>query len=80
MSIEVRIEPGRPIEVALRQFKKLVDREGILQRFKEIERFQKPSTKKHLAQIELRRKIRKAKRKMAEFENQDVSNKLVPNF
>lgn len=80
MSIEVRVDASRPIESALKQFKKLVDREGIIQRFKELERFQKPSTKKHLAQIELRRKMRKVSRKIKESESQDKASKMLPNF
>jgi small subunit ribosomal protein S21 len=78
MSIEVRVDTNEPIEYALKKFKKLVDREGILQNFKERERFMKPSTKKHLAQIELRRKMRKINRKIKEQEEKDISNKLIP--
>ncbi len=50
---KVRVKTDEPFEKALRRFKKKCNKEGILQRLKEIKHFEKPSEKR-------RRKLAKA--------------------
>lgn len=50
---KVRVKPDESFEKALRRFKKKCNKEGILQRLKEIRHFEKPSEKR-------RRKLAKA--------------------
>lgn len=57
---KVRVKPEESFEKALRRFKKKCNKEGIMQRLKEIRHFEKPSEKR-------RRKLAKAvARQMAE--------------
>jgi small subunit ribosomal protein S21 len=50
---KVRVKPDEPFEKALRRFKKKCNKEGIMQRIKEIKHYEKPSEKR-------RRKLAKA--------------------
>jgi small subunit ribosomal protein S21 len=50
---KVRVKTDEPFEKALRRFKKKCNKEGILQRLKEIKHYEKPSEKR-------RRKLAKA--------------------
>ena len=50
---KVRVKTDEPFEKALRRFKKKCNKEGILQRLKEIKHFEKPSERR-------RRKLAKA--------------------
>ena len=50
---KVRVKSDEPFEKALRRFKKKCNKEGIMQKLKELKHFEKPSEKR-------RRKIAKA--------------------
>ena len=50
---KVRVKTEEPFEKALRRFKKKCNKEGILQRLKEVKHYEKPSEKR-------RRKLAKA--------------------
>ena len=50
---KVRVKPDEPFEKALRRFKKKCNKEGIMQRVKEMKHYEKPSEKR-------RRKLAKA--------------------
>jgi len=50
---KVRVKPDESFEKALRRFKKKCNKEGIMQRLKEIRHYEKPSEKR-------RRKLAKA--------------------
>jgi len=50
---KIRVKPDEPFEKALRRFKKKCNKEGLMQRLKEIKYFEKPSEKR-------RRKLAKA--------------------
>jgi len=50
---KVRVRPDEPFEKALRRFKKKCNKEGLMQRLKEVKHFEKPSEKR-------RRKLAKA--------------------
>jgi len=50
---KVRVKPEETFEKALRRFKKKCNKEGIMQRLKEIKHYEKPSEKR-------RRKLAKA--------------------
>ena len=43
---KVRVKPDEPFEKALRRFKKKCNKEGIMQRIKEIKHYEKPSEKR----------------------------------
>ena len=50
---KVRVRPDEPFEKALRRFKKKCNKEGLMQRLKEIKYYEKPSERR-------RRKLAKA--------------------
>jgi small subunit ribosomal protein S21 len=50
---KIRVKPDEPFEKALRRFKKKCNKEGLMQRLKEIKHFEKPSERR-------RRKLAKA--------------------
>ncbi len=50
---KVRVKPEEPFEKALRRFKKKCNKEGLMQRLKEIKHFEKPCERR-------RRKLAKA--------------------
>ncbi len=43
---KVRVKPEEPFEKALRRFKKKCNKEGIMQRLKEMRHYEKPSEKR----------------------------------
>lgn len=50
---KIRVRPDEPFDKALRRFKKKCNKEGLMQRLKEIKHYEKPSDKR-------RRKMAKA--------------------
>jgi len=50
---KVRVKPDEPFEKALRRFKKKCNKEGLMQRLKEVKHFEKPCERR-------RRKLAKA--------------------
>lgn len=43
---KVRVKPDEPFEKALRRFKKKCNKEGLMQRLKEMKHYEKPSEKR----------------------------------
>lgn len=65
--LEVRLGKGESLESALRRFKRVCERDGILTEIKKREHYEKPSEKrKRLAQMREKR-VRRLKAKMARF-------------
>jgi len=65
--LEVRLGKGESLESALRRFKRVCERDGILTEIKKREHYEKPSEKrKRLAQMREKR-IRRLKAKMARY-------------
>ncbi len=59
---KVVLHPDESVKDALRRFKKLCDREGIINRSKRIKRFEKPSERRRREKSERLKTIRKAQR------------------
>ena len=59
---KVILRASEPIKDALRRFKKMCDREGIVNRFKRTRRFEKPSVKRRRENAERIKTIRKGQR------------------
>ena len=60
--MEVRLAPGESIENALRRFKKITQKGGILAEARKHEHYEKPSDKRRREAAARLRKIAKAKR------------------
>jgi len=59
---KVVLHPDESVKDALRRFKKLCDREGIINRSKRVTRFEKPSERRRREENERLKTIRKAQR------------------
>jgi small subunit ribosomal protein S21 len=59
---KVIIQPGESLKDALRRFKKLCDRHGIVNRSKRSTRFEKPSERRRRERNERLKNIRKAQK------------------
>ena len=59
---KISLRPREAVKDALRRFKKLCDREGIINRSKRIKRFEKPSVQRRREKNEKLKNIRKAQR------------------
>ncbi len=60
----VRIDDTEPLEKAIKKFKRMVEKEGIIREWKKREYFEKPSTIKNRKQKALERKQMKKMRKV----------------
>jgi small subunit ribosomal protein S21 len=60
----VRIEEGEILEKAIKRFKRMVEKEGIIREWKKREYFEKPSAVKNRKQKSLERKLLKKVRKL----------------
>lgn len=60
----VRIDETEPLEKAIKKFKRMVEKEGIIREWKKREYFEKPSTIKNRKQKALQRKQMKKLRKV----------------
>ncbi|RKX76417.1 MAG: 30S ribosomal protein S21 [Spirochaetes bacterium] len=60
----ITVEEGEPLEKALKRFKRIVEKEGIIREWKKREYYEKPSTIKNKKKKALERKIQKKMRKM----------------
>lgn len=65
----VRIDDGEPLEKALKRFKRMVEKEGIIREWKKREYFEKPSTVKNRKRKALERKQLKKLRKIQSLKN-----------
>ena len=61
---KILVQPHEQVKDALRRFKKLCDREGIVNRSKRTARFEKPSVRRRRKKNERLKNIRKAQRAM----------------
>ncbi|SIQ71737.1 small subunit ribosomal protein S21 [Alkalispirochaeta americana] len=59
----VKIEDGENLEKAIKRFKRMVEKEGIIREWKKREYFEKPSTIKNRKKKSMERKIQKKIRK-----------------
>jgi small subunit ribosomal protein S21 len=59
---KISLRPNEAVKDALRRFKKLCDREGIINRSKRVARFEKPSAQRRRQRNERLKNIRKAQR------------------
>ena len=58
----IRLRDNEPFEVALRRFKKSIEKEGVLTEVKKREHYEKPSVKKKKKAIAARKKAAKTAR------------------
>lgn len=58
------VRENEELEKAIKRFKRLVEKEGIIKEFKKRQYFQKPSTRKHEIEKSKKRKEEKRKRKL----------------
>jgi small subunit ribosomal protein S21 len=65
----VKIDDGEPLEKALKRFKRMVEKEGIIREWKKREYFEKPSTIKNRKTKALERKQMKKIRKLQAMKN-----------
>ncbi len=65
----VRIDENEPLEKALKRFKRMVEKEGIIREWKKREYFEKPSTIKNRKRKALERKQQKKLRKIQAMKN-----------
>jgi small subunit ribosomal protein S21 len=65
----VRIDENEPLEKALKRFKRMVEKEGIIREWKKREYFEKPSTIKNRKRKALERKQQKKLRKLQAMKN-----------
>jgi len=59
---KVIVKPNEPISEALRRFKKLCDKEGIINRSKRASRYEKPSERRRREELDRLKTIRKAQK------------------
>jgi len=60
---EVEVNPNEPIEVALKRFKKKIQKAGILSEIKRRERYEKPSVKRKRKREAAQKRSRKTARR-----------------
>lgn len=60
----IRVDDGENLEKAIKRFKRMVEKEGIIREWKKREYFEKPSTIKNRKRKSLERKLLKKIRKM----------------
>ncbi len=62
----VKVDDGENLEKAIKRFKRMVEKEGIIREWKKREYYEKPSTIKNRKKKSLERKIQKKIRKLAQ--------------
>ncbi|HDQ15221.1 MAG TPA: 30S ribosomal protein S21 [Sediminispirochaeta sp.] len=65
----IRVDESEPLEKALKRFKRMVEKEGIIREWKKREYFEKPSTIKNRKRKALERKQMKKLRKLQNMKN-----------
>jgi small subunit ribosomal protein S21 len=60
---QITVDDSENLEKAIKRFKRMVDKEGIVREFKKREYFEKPSTIKNRLNKTLKRKLMKKTRK-----------------
>ena len=61
---QIVIEDGEPLEKALKRFKRMVEKEGIIREWKKREYYEKPSTIRNRKRKAYERKLLKKQRKL----------------
>lgn len=61
---QITIDEGEPLEKALKRFKRMVEKEGIIREWKKREYYEKPSTIKNRKRKAYERKLLKKQRKL----------------
>jgi len=64
---QIRLDEGENLEKAIKRFKRMVEKEGIIREWKKREYFEKPSTIKNRKKKALVRKLQKKVRKMQQM-------------
>ena len=59
---KVIVKPDEAVEEALRRFKKLCDKEGVINRTRRSARFEKPSARRRREELDRLKTIRKAQK------------------
>ena len=65
----VKIDETEPLEKAIKRFKRMVEKEGIIREWKKNEYFEKPSTIKNRKKKAIQRKQMKKLRKLQSMKN-----------
>ncbi len=65
----IRLDDGEPLEKAIKRFKRMVEKEGIIREWKKREYFEKPSTIKNRKRKSMERKLLKKQRKLQAMKN-----------
>jgi small subunit ribosomal protein S21 len=65
----VKVDDNESLEKALKRFKRMVEKEGIIREWKKREYFEKPSTVKNKKRKALERKQQKKMRKLQAMKN-----------
>jgi small subunit ribosomal protein S21 len=60
----IRVDDGENLEKAIKRFKRMVEKEGIIREWKKREYYEKPSTIRNRKRKSLERKLAKKARKM----------------
>jgi len=60
----IRVDEGEALEKAIKRFKRMVEKEGIIREWKKREFYEKPSAIKHRKEKSLERKLMKKVRKL----------------
>ena len=61
---QITIDEGEPLEKALKRFKRMVEKEGIIREWRKREYFEKPSTIRNRKRKAFERKLLKKQRKI----------------
>ena len=65
----IKVDEGENLEKAIRRFKRMVEKEGIIREWKKREYYEKPSTIRNRKRKSLERKLMKKMRKMQASKN-----------
>ncbi len=63
MKIEIKVKDGERVDNALRRFRKVVDKSGVLQELRKREYYEKPSVKKKRKQASARKRAARNSRR-----------------
>ncbi len=66
---QINVDEGEALEKAIKRFKRMVEKEGIIREWKKREYFEKPSTIKNRKKKALERKLLKKARKIQAMKN-----------
>jgi small subunit ribosomal protein S21 len=67
----IKVSPDEPIELALKRFRKQVERAGVVSECRRREAYEKPSIAKKLKEAAARKRLMKRLRRMRSRDNRD---------